>query len=55
MNQEMVRVSGVMCAGGKSSSAGIRQLAWMIVLRGYLLVAGGLVLLRILQLATSHG
>ncbi len=26
---------------------------WMIVLRGYLVVAAGLVLLRILQLATA--
>ena len=26
---------------------------WMIVLRGYLLVAGGLVLVRIFQLATA--
>jgi Mn2+/Fe2+ NRAMP family transporter len=28
---------------------------WMIVLRGYLSLAGGLVLLRIVQLAASHG
>jgi Mn2+/Fe2+ NRAMP family transporter len=28
---------------------------WMIVLRGYLVVAGGLVLVRIVQLATSQG
>jgi hypothetical protein len=28
---------------------------WMIVLRGYLLLAGGLVLARILELATSAG
>jgi hypothetical protein len=26
---------------------------WMVVLRGYLVVAGGLVLVRIIQLATS--
>jgi hypothetical protein len=28
--------------------------AWMAVLRGYLLVAGGLVLVRIAQLAVGH-
>jgi hypothetical protein len=28
---------------------------WMFVLRGYLVVAGGLVLVRIIQLATSQG
>ena len=28
---------------------------WMFVLRGYLLLAGGLVLARIVQLATIHG
>jgi hypothetical protein len=27
---------------------------WMGVLRGYLLLAGGLVLVRIVQLATDH-
>jgi hypothetical protein len=28
---------------------------WMVVLRGYLVVAGGLVLVRIVQLATAGG
>jgi hypothetical protein len=28
---------------------------WMVVLRGYLVIAGGLVLVRIVQLATSSG
>jgi hypothetical protein len=28
---------------------------WTFVLRGYLVVAGGLVLVRIIQLATSQG